>query len=151
MGLFIEEIPTVLSVSGLCVFSRLHAWLRQLFHSLVGPLHPPQPFSLADPSCPQRPALHLIRAALAKTLSRAPRSPSVLLPANNTSSSPLQTRVIYMWKQGSYLQFTGAVAPNQSEWMYVSKIENELLFILVYFGPNGFFFPQQMFVTIMGK
>lgn len=81
VDLLAEEIPTVLSVSGLCVFLRLHAWLRQLFYSPVGPLNPTQPLSLADPSFPQRPALHLIRAALAKPsaeLLRAPQSCSML-------------------------------------------------------------------------
>lgn len=135
-------------VWALCVL-RLHAWLRQLFYSLVGPLDPTQPFSLADPSYPQRPALHLIRAALAKTLSRAPRSPSVLLPANNTYSFPLQARVIYMWKHGVLSPVHWSRGTKQSDWMYVSKTENDLLFILVHFGPNGFF--QQMFATIMWK
>ena len=65
VDLLAEEIPTVLSVSGPCVFLGLHAWLRQLFYSPVGPLNPAQPSSLADPSLPQRRALHLIRAALA--------------------------------------------------------------------------------------
>lgn len=149
MGLLTEEIPTVLSVSGLCVFSRLHAWLRQLFYSLVGPLDPTQPFSLADPSYPQRPALHLIRAPLAKTLSRAPHSPSALLPANNTYSFPLRARVIYMWKHGvlSPVHWSRGTKP---KWLNVCEQNWEWpAFILVCFGPNGFF--QPMFVTIMQK
>lgn len=52
VDLLAEEIPTVLSVSGLCVFLRLHAWLRQLFYSPVGPLNPARALSLADPSSP---------------------------------------------------------------------------------------------------
>lgn len=81
VDLFAEEIPTVLSVSGLCVFLGLHAWLRQLFYSPVGPLNPARPTSLVDPSFSQRPALHLIRATLAKPsaeLLRAPQSCSML-------------------------------------------------------------------------
>lgn len=134
VGLCAEEIPTVLSVSGLCVFSRLHAWLRQLFYSLVGPLDPTQPLSLADPSYPQRPALHLIRAALAKPLSRAPRSPSVLLPANNTPNPfPSKLASFTCENTGSYLQFTAAVAPNQSDWLYMrAKPRATCLFTLVW-------------------
>lgn len=115
VDLLAEEIPTVLSVSGLCVFLRLHAWLRQLFYSPVGPLNPTQPLSLADPSSPQRPALHLIRAALAKPsaeLLRAPQSRSML-----TIHPPLPSTLTPFTCEnaGSYLQFTGAMALQPSE------------------------------------
>lgn len=119
VDLLAEEIPTVLSVSGLCVFLRLHAWLRQLFYSLVGPLNPTQPLSLADPSFPQRPALHLIRVALAKPsaeLLTAPQSCSVL-----TIHPPFPSTLMPFTCEntGSYLQFTGAMAPQPSECEYM--------------------------------
>ena len=115
VDLLAEEIPTVLSVSGLCVFLRLHAWLRQLFYSPVGPLNPTRPLSLADPSFPQRPALHLIRAALAKPsaeLLRAPQSCSVLTmhPPFPSTLTPFTCE-----NTGSYLQFTGAMAHQPKE------------------------------------
>lgn len=108
-GLLTEEIPTVLSVSGLCVFLRLHVWLRQLFYSPACPLNPTLSCSSSDKGC------------AGQTLSRAPLSPSLLLHANNTHSSPLQANTIYMWKHLSYLQFTGAMAP---KWVVVYMCEH---------------------------
>lgn len=115
VDLLAEEIPTVLSVSGLCVFLRLHAWLRQLFYSPVGPLNPTRPSSLADPSFPLRPALHLIRAALAKPsaeLLRAPQSCTMLTihPSFPSTLTPFTCE-----NTGSYLQFTGAMAHRPRE------------------------------------
>lgn len=98
VDLLAEEIPTVLSVSGLCVFLGLHAWLCQLFYSPVGPLNPTQPLSPRPPLLPSEACSSSDKAALAKPLSRAPHSPSALLRANNTPSSPLHAHAIYMWK-----------------------------------------------------
>lgn len=111
VNLLAEEIPTVLSVSGLCVFLGLHAWLRQLFYSPLGPLNPTQPLSFADPSFPQRPALHLIRAPLAKPSAELLRA----APANNTPSFPSVRTPFTCENTGSYLQFTGAVAQQPSK------------------------------------
>lgn len=98
VDLLVEEIPTVLSVSGLCVFLRLHAWLRQLFYSPVGPLNPTQPLSLAGPLLPTEACSSSDKGCAGQTLSRAPQSPSEPLHANNTPSFHLHAHAIYMWK-----------------------------------------------------
>lgn len=77
----LRRFPPCSACLGSVCFSGLHAWLRQLFYSPVGLFNPTRPSSLTDPSFPQRPALHLIRVALAKPsaeLLRAPQSCSML-------------------------------------------------------------------------
>lgn len=52
----------------------------------LGPLNPTQRSPLADPSFPQRSALHLIRATLAKCSAELLTGPSELVPMNNAPS-----------------------------------------------------------------
>lgn len=94
VDLVAEEIPTVLRVSGLCVFLGLHAWLRQLFHSAAGPSTLPSPRLWPTPSSPLRPALHLIRAALAEPSTELLRA----APRQQYSLLPIRAHTIYMWK-----------------------------------------------------
>lgn len=117
VDLLAEEIPTVLSVSGLCMFLGLHAWLCQLFYSPVGPLNPTQPSSLADPLLPSEACSSSDKGRAGQALSRAPQSPSEPLHANNTPSFPSTLTPFTCENTGSYLQFTGAMAQQPSECM----------------------------------
>lgn len=98
VDLLAEEIPTVLSVSGLCVFSEV---ARVTPPAVLFSCWPPQPYPALVPCRPLLPSEACSssdKSRAGQTLSRAPQSPSELLHANNTPSFPIHAHTIYMWK-----------------------------------------------------
>lgn len=111
VGLLTEEIPTMLSVSGLCVFEVARVTPPAVLFSYW----PPQPYPALVPYRPLLPSEACSssdKGCAGQTVSRAPQScstPTICTPFPSTLTP-------FTWENtGSYLQLTGAMAPTQSE------------------------------------
>lgn len=139
VNLLAEEIPTVLSVSGLCVFLGLHAWLRQLFYSPVAPRLAPPPHPalvLRRPLLASEACSSSDKSGTGRTPQPSFQSPSELLRANNTPSCPSTLTLFTCQNSGSYLQFTAVMAQQPSESVREGALRRGLNYLKCFFFLN---------------